>query len=52
MLVAAIAGAWLVLMFALMAIWSQVHVDTRMAEGIDEELYVNGLDERSLYETA
>jgi hypothetical protein len=52
MLIAAIAGAWLILMFVLMAAWSQIHADTRLAEGIDEELYVNGLDERSLREAA
>ena len=48
----AIVLAWVAVVAVVLVAWSRLRANGRAAEGIDEELYVNGLDERSLAEAA
>jgi hypothetical protein len=43
---------WIFFMIVFLYFWSGVHALARAAEGIDEDEYVDGLDERSLAEAA
>jgi hypothetical protein len=42
--------AWVLVTTVLLLIWARLHIQARASAGIDEELHVNGLDERSLQE--
>jgi hypothetical protein len=52
MMIAGIAGAWLILAFVLVVAWSRLHAGMRAADGVDESLYIDGLDDASLAEAA
>jgi hypothetical protein len=52
LLIGIFIASWFALMVAFVVLWAAHHARIRAEQGIDEELYVNGLDEYSLREAA
>jgi hypothetical protein len=52
MLIAAVAFTWIAIIAVILFAWSRIGAHARWEAGIDEEAYVNGLDEATLAEAA
>lgn len=51
-MVLGLLAAWAIVVTAFLFIWARHHAAIRAADRIDEDQYVNGLDDRSLREAA